>query len=961
MLTDIKNEIGLADAVCVSEHWLKPDEHKIITPDAYSLAAFSARMNDAHGGTLILVRNNLSFSEIKFDDLKSIDTHFEFCVSKLEKCIVVALYRTPTGDYEIFFENLIHLLEKIQKFKTTAIVCADFNINVLMDSQKRNQLLNIFNMYGYGHTIQTPTRVTQRSEKAIDNIFINLLSTDTYEVVNKNYGISDHNCQIIKFSRDYTTVQNNNITQEKKRCFGTKAKQKFSNILQGINWQCMTSETDVNLKVEKFYNIVNTAMDVAFPYKTITKCVNGVHNEWITVGIRNSCKNKRALLEYVRFSEDPGFLNYVKKYCSILKRTIILAKRTFLLNKINLSEDKIATTWDIIKSEYKFEKTKSKKNITIQKNEEIIKDPTLIANSFNKYYINIIEELLENIPQSTCPLEKLRKVGPPLSDSFYLFPATNDEVKNIINKLPNKKSCGYDGIQTNLIKDNIEHLVEPLTDIINTSFAQGCFPEKPKHAIIVPIHKKGSTEEVANYRPISLLTILSKILEKAAKIRLVKFIENKTILNKFQFGFRENKNTTKALYEFIDNIYSGLTQKMNCLGVFCDLSKAFDCVCHSILLHKLEHYGIRGLPLEWFKSYLENRTQVVEINHYDDNKNLTKIQSDIEVVKQGVPQGSILGPILFLLYINDLPYNIPNAEFVQFADDTSLLIKKYDLLQQSITSNQVMRDVNEWLLSNKLLLNPDKTVKMHFKTSKQMHNTTPLHIGTTPIKTVEQTKFLGVWIDDLLTWDDHLIDLQKKLSSSIFAIRKIKERVGVQGAMIVYYSYFHSILSYGLEFWGSSNNTLTILKIQKHAVRAIFGLNMRESCRQFFINSKIFTIYNLYIFKLCLIIYDKKTELTTSSDIHTYNIRTKNLLRLPKVHLTKIQNGPNYTGIKLFNQLPDSIKNIDTKKHFKKQLKKWLSKFCFYNLQEYYDSTANVPHARSVAMCSDTHTPHTDP
>ena len=246
-------------------------------------------------------------------------------------------------------------------------------------------------------------------------------------------------------------------------------------------------------------------------------------------------------------------------------------------------------------------------------------------------------------------------------------PTDEEEIFKIINGMKPKKSAGHDGLSSIYLKLFIYEIVRPLTIIINKSLVTGIVPDLMKLAKVIPIYKSKNKKLFSNYRPISLLPVLSKVLEKVVHKRLYSFMSKKQIFFESQYGFRDKHSTTDAITELCSNILYGFDKKESTLAVFLDLSKAFDTIDHKILLNKLEYYGIHGTPLQWFKSYLSNRKQFVEYN---------KFNSKICTIDCGVPQGSVLGPLLFILYTNDLPKCINKSKSILFADDTTQRISQ---------------------------------------------------------------------------------------------------------------------------------------------------------------------------------------------------------------------------------------------------------------------------------------------
>ena len=250
-----------------------------------------------------------------------------------------------------------------------------------------------------------------------------------------------------------------------------------------------------------------------------------------------------------------------------------------------------------------------------------------------------------------------------ISNSIFFDAVLETDVLDLVKNLASKNSAGHDGISNSCLKQIIPDIVKPLTHIFNLSLCSGVVPQKMKLAKVVPIFKKGDALLVNNYRPISLLTSLSKILEKLVYSRTIKFLLDKNVFSDSQFGFREKHSTSHAILNFLDNVARATDNHLHTIGILLDFSKAFDTINHEILLRKLHHYGIRGVALKWFESYLYNRQQFVCINNFN---------SSTKSLACGVPQGSILGPLLFIIYINDFRNSSKLLSFLLFADDSNI-------------------------------------------------------------------------------------------------------------------------------------------------------------------------------------------------------------------------------------------------------------------------------------------------
>lgn len=460
-----------------------------------------------------------------------------------------------------------------------------------------------------------------------------------------------------------------------------------------------------------------------------------------------------------------------------------------------------------------------------------------IAEAFNNYFSSIAEKLLNN-NSSGVPSGNNKDFLCYLYQNFYhSFPKMNFsntnayEIQKIILSMKPKNSHGYDEISLKIVKSSAPYILSPLTYLCNKILLTGIFPDRLKYSEVKPLYKKGDKSEISNYRPISLLPTFSKIIEKIMYKRLYAHLNNNNILAMEQFGFRKESSTEMATFNLLDNILTSLDKKNYVGGLFCDLQKAFDCVNHNVLLEKMNFYGISGSAIKLMTSYLENRYQRTIMK---DNK-LNKISSKWERVNHGVPQGSILGPLLFIIYINDLPFSLKNlAQPILFADDTSIIISTSNPEEFRSNINSVFKETMRWFNKNLLTLNCDKTHFLQFFLKKHREIEIQITSRNSLITNVNCSKFLGINIDSSLSWKNHITMLALRLNKACFAIRAIKPFVSLDSIKMIYYSYVHSILKYGIIFWGNAPSSINIFKIQKRIIRVMSGSGKFVSCRDLF-------------------------------------------------------------------------------------------------------------------------------
>ena len=436
-----------------------------------------------------------------------------------------------------------------------------------------------------------------------------------------------------------------------------------------------------------------------------------------------------------------------------------------------------------------------------------------------------------------------------------------------------------------------------------------------KLAKITPIYKKGDEKIRSNYRPISSLPFLSKIYERCMTNRIVSFFNKFSLFNSHQFGFLKNRSTKDAIYEFLENIYDALNARCHNISILIDLKSAFDTVNHTILLNKLELYGIRGHGLAWIKSYLKDREFQVAINNTFSSKRTLNI---------GIPQGSILGPILFIIYNNDLPMVSNKLSTTLYADDTNFSIKDsdYDALISSL--NCELTKVYEWTLANRLTINTSKTEMLLFTNRRVTTSDDEITLNGENVGWVDYARFLGVIIDNKVNFKTHITHVLNKISKHAGILFKLKANLPTFTRINYYNAFILPYLDFNILHWGGTNecHLEPLVIIQKRIIRTIADEDYLAHTTPLFFRLKLLKIKDLFRFQAVVDTYNKIKEgqYSVSHDIHTRNSQ----FALSKFHnLTRTQQSITFNGPTFWNSLPAELRNITILSNFKVKLKEF--------------------------------------
>jgi hypothetical protein len=896
---------------------------------------YRSRINKRGGGLALFINNTYKFSEAKtnyvnFEGISG-TVYFDNGMS----IVLLAIYRPPICNKALFVDELNVILE--QSNDVNMVLIGDTNIDLLQEEDNVVQMYKtVLSANGFLACIVDVTREEHRQESlsksCLDHIFIRFPVRSNYQFRSVIYTtkLTDHYMIGVNIE-----VNTNNPAEGVKDAVSERLlynEKKLSRLLREISWGDLLTETNCNSLYNKlemnFMKCYNLSKFV--PLNTCRR-KKRICKNWISEELKELIRErdiKFKLWKNCKNSLSKILRDDYKKFRNHVNKQINTAKCNYYKEKICKSNRNSKETWQVINEIIGKTKRASVDEVIfkyIGQSESL----DAVTNSFANSFVNDVSDIIHKCDLRASSTEINQEI-----QSMRMPKVHAELVKTLIDKLDIKKQTGNDRIRVCDLK-LLKHEISPvLAHMINLSLANSIFPTKLKISVVKPIYKKGDHMEYKNYRPVAILPGIEQIEERCVAIILHDYLHKHNIINTYQFGFQKNRSTSDLLQLFSDFVNSNLNDNKHVLGLFIDFSKAFDTLNHSKLLYALESIGIRGPMLQWFGNYLEDRRFLVRIGNEC---------SIMKQVQSGVPQGSILGPVLYLIYVNNMFNCIQNCKVFMYADDTVILAAHKKLNNAEIYLQEDFNRLVNWTHDHDLVINSDKTKIIHFaspfnkdldtQSSIVCHSYACIHNSINGIslcskcsiiETVPTHTYLGMIVDRFLCWNPHIVKISNRLRSASFQIYQLKNILPFNTLKLVYHALVESVLLYGILSYGNaSNNHLRhITVIQNKIIRTLAP--KFDSKSQSYQHCKLLPFQELFLYRFILKYYycdDHKI-------INQHNVNTRQQLKVNYVVPTYINKyGKRQLSVSIpsiFNNIPEHVRNIGSFSLLKEILKSHL-------------------------------------
>ena len=897
----------------VCETWLNDSiKNAELLLDGYNIHRIDRDFDKAGGLCFIVKKGIISHIEnvILTPVIELIHISIDNIKSKSIQCILI--YKPPSSSLTSFINALTDFLNNINYSSLPILLFGDFNHDLLKINKARDPLIQCLKSYCLSNMHNLPTRVTSNSQTCIDWLLCNNLSENNVKNIKAlDVGFSDH--RLVTFNYKKSRNKKQPCVKKVVPVYSNNSVSTFCNSIQHYHFR-----SDINF--ESFISSIHSLHSNCFNFKTISIYPQSNTLNYLSPKYKHSAVIRDNLLTNYRKTLNPSIFDQYKLQ---RKKTNILAKidkKNYLTSEITKHQfSNPKKMWNVLNC---FFKDKSDSPAFITFNDRELSDNHAIADAFNVYFSSVISNLLCDI-YGFIPLvsdiNSILHLSSTSSFSFHFQPCFPfDIIKHFSYFKINRIDNNYLSHQLFLMHPHF--FAEKIAFYINSSFSSCIFPSFLKISEIIPIHKKNSVNASTNYRPISLLPTLSKIIEKIVASQINEYIVNNKLLNSNQFGFDSGNSTETALLTLLNKVYSFINLKRTVVAVFLDYSKAFDSISHYLLCYKLKKmFHFSNGAIKFIYSYLSDRWQYVNYNGSC---------SSLQKVNFGVPQGSILGPLLFKLFINDIDSSLQFSSSILYADDTVILISGNDVNLLISQLNQDLHNISEYCFNNQLCLNASKSAVLILNNpcSYNFHQCFKINNNFIPI--ASQVRYLGYVIDADLKFKSHLTNIISKISSCNSILARSSSFINKHSLHLLYRSIGLSHVLYSKSILITlSNNCLKPLTRNLLHSGAII-----ENCLMKNVEGNYFNLYFIlryyyfiFIFKIIRCNFSHQIRSLLVIKPHSYQTRNDHRFFLPRFMSSSCKNSFSFFACRMWNTLPSDIANSKSLSNFKSSLEIYLT------------------------------------
>lgn len=929
LIASINCIIDQIKIIVLVETNINDDENNLYNIPGFN-ATFFNRPVKRGGGVAVFIKNNIAYNNITINT-----TSYEILKINIlteEQISLLAIYRPPSHNPHEFIRELDDILKTVKK-QRNVIMVGDINIDIMKENTVTTLYLDTLTCNGMQLIINDYTRevINQNTRTCIDHLFVRMKNVYTQlnsSIIKTN--ISDH--YTIFFSYSYHEEITNRTKTTTQQTIVNNFK--VNHLIRSTNWHDIENTNPL-----EYYNAINEKFKIIYESTKIKsrKTKTRISSPWISEELMQNCRTRDKLYKkWYLNKNNVQKENEYKKYRNTLNKKLKYEKNLYYKQKLYENRNNIRKTWQIINEII------GKKSMNL--------DESVINNFKNTNTIDLCNNFAVNFKTNVektihlCKIQTIDNTQIRLQNSLYLHETDEIEIFNILNTLNIKKSAGFDTIRPIDLKNNACILTPIVTKLINLIVNSSVIPEDFKISYVRPIFKSGIKSDVNNYRPIAILPVFEKIMEEIIGRRLKNFLSQNKIINANQFGFQKDKSINKLLGNFANYINGELSKNHHCLTLFVDFSKAFDTLSHKKLLLILERIGVRGHCLEWFKNYLSLRKYYVKI--------LNNVSKEINV-EHGVPQGSKLGPLLYIIYTNELINTLKFSKVFAYADDTAIVVAHKDLETATNLMQHQFDMALKWCHDYGLIINASKTKLMHIKpphfkyadVKLKFHTYECLHKNNlmefdynndnclTHIEIVNTYKYLGVYVDQSFKWREHIENVRKKLRKASYILYHLSFCSNTRVMRQVYFSLAESHIRHGVTAWGSSSCCRKLQQTQNHLLRIlkshITANHRNENTTHQNSNSiakdlNILNVQNIYKVSIAIDFFNDSRFLQAIR--HNYGTRMNEERRL-LVERYRNEYGRRALSVvipNIFNNMPlDVLRNSTNSIHKKKILKNY--------------------------------------